>query len=610
MKKILLLSVIAILSASCNDVLDMPYDGRFTLKEIFSDFDLTKGYVNKCYSYMPGGGIINDYAMYYDGTLLSSFCDEAQDTRDALAGTVQNWYLGNLTAVAFPLEDYWSLYYEGIRTCNIFLKEIDAAPFLEGRPAYQGEARSWKAQVYALRAFYFWQIVKRYGPAPILTEPVSDDEDYSEYERASFAKCVDAIIADCEAAILNGLKWTIGSGLDGDRGRMSLAVVYAIESEAALYAASDLWNTEGDRKAKWEWAAEITGKALNQCLSNGYELFSEVPVGDALESSASAYQTYFFTPLDVERQKDKETIYESKIQLAMWRDAGLPTSTSTLRSGPCPSQELVDAYEMDNGEPAFELDEDGCVIYDGLEPRINAASDYDPANPYAGRDPRLTASVYYNGTLLNYEEPSTAIDIYEGGDCSVSATDQRHTRTGYYTRKFHHNRSSSSNQADGYMKIFRLGELYLNFAEAANEAYGPVYMVPTVDGSVKTAMQAVNAVRARAGMPDFPSGITKEDFRIKYRNERRIELAFEQHRFYDVRRWNILEKTDGRISGMNITRTVQGEGEEATETFGYERFEVQDRQCNTEKYLLFPLPVSEVSKMEYYTGTDWQNSGW
>lgn len=606
MKKIILISVMALVLASCNKVLDMPYDGRHTLDEIFNDFDLTKGYVNRCYSYMPGGGKINDYGMFYDETLLSSFCDEAQDTRDVLPGTVQNWYLGNITASTFPFQDYWSLYYEAIRTCNIFLERIQNAPFLEDRPAWQGEAKSWKAQVYALRAFYFWQIVKMYGPAPIITEPVDDETDFSGFERSSFSECVDAIVADCEAAVLNGLKWSIGSGLEGDRGRMSLAVVYAIESEAALYSASELWNDGADKKEKWEWAATITGNALNKCLDNGYELFDDKPVGDAAESAQSAYQVYFYTPLDIVRQKDKETIYESKVQLEMWRDAGLPTSSSTLRSGPCPTQEMVDAYEMANGEPAFVLDEDGCIVYDGLEPRINPASGYDPANPYEGRDPRFAASIYYNGSPLNFMDASTAVDIFDGGDCAVSAADQRHTRTGYYMRKYHHNRSSSSNRADGYMKIFRLAELYLNFAEAANEAYGPTYIVADVDGTVNTAMKAVNAVRARAEMPAFPSGMSKDEFRVKYRNERRVELAFEQHRFYDVRRWNILDKTDGRVSGMKITPY----GDNGQEVFGYERFLVSTRNCDTGKYLLMPLPVSEVSKMEYYTGADWQNPEW
>jgi hypothetical protein len=308
--------------------------------------------------------------------------------------------------------------------------------------------------------------------------------------------------------------------------------------------------------------------------------------------------------MDIDRQKDKETIYESKIQLAVWRDAGLPSSASSIRAGSCPSQELIDAYEMADGTYPFEMDADGCVVYVGVEPNIAANSTYNPAEPYAGRDPRLTASVYYNGSLLNFQEPSTVVNIYPGGECEVSESDQRHTRTGYYLRKFHHNRSNSGNQADGYMKIFRLGELYLNFAEAANEAYGPLYFVPEVEGGVRTARIAVNAVRRRAGMPDFSDALTQQEFRVKCRNERRVELAFEQHRFFDVRRWKILEKTDARITGMNAVK--------GGDTFGYVsgRFVVDERRCNQDKYLIFPLPVAEVSKMEYYTGTNWQNPQW
>ncbi|MDR1222933.1 MAG: RagB/SusD family nutrient uptake outer membrane protein [Tannerella sp.] len=596
---------IAFLS-SCNDWLEMPEDGRISMTDIFSNFDLTRGYVNKCYSYMPYGGYIGDYAMSYSGTLLASFCDEAEDVQDVQSGNIRNWYLGNVSSNAFPMNDYWRLYYDGIRICNVFLQEIERSPLLVERPNLAGEADDWKAQVYTLRAFYFWQILKRYGPAPIIRKLVENEYDYTAYTRPSFAQCVDSVIADCEKAISYGLMWNTGLGTEGERGRMTRAVAYAIESEAALYASSDLWNSDvANRQAKWERAAVITGKALNECLANTYRLYSALPTGEAAASSANAYQMYFLSRMDMSRTIDRETVLECKAQLAVWRDAGLPLNAGSLRAGSCPSQEMVDAYEMINGTPPFQTDVDGCVIYDVVIPRIYPSSGFNPDKPYENRDPRLTASIYYNGSLLNFTDPNSAINIYQDADCRLSATDLRYTRTGYYLRKFNNNSSDISNQADGYMKIFRLAELYLNFAEAANEAYDPVTNIPGVQGTVLNAMSAVNAVRLRAGMPGFnANGIpTQTEFRKKLRNERRVELAFEQHRFYDVRRWKILDKTDIGVSGVNTTVADEN-------SFSYNRFSIGNRRCNSDKFLLFPLPYDEVCKMEKYTGDNWQNPGW
>lgn len=524
-----------------------------------------------------------------------------------MTSDVRNWYQGNSTAAAFPMPDYWSLYYQGIRTCNIFLRRIETAPFLEGDRIMQSEANLWKAQVHTLRAFYLLQIIKRYGPAPIITEPMEEGADFSRVRRASFSECVDAIIEDCETAIAYGLPWRIGSQMQTDYGMMSRAVAYAIESQAALYAASPLWNDGADQAAKWEWAARITGNALNQCLENDYQLFRSSPDAESLVSSMSAYQSYFFSKMDVERQRDKETIYECKVQLNIWNENGLPINPATIRAGACPTQEMVDAYEMEDGEHPFLLDADGCVVYDGITPRINPALGYDESDPYAGRDPRLTASVFYNGAPYNLQDPESGLEIYGGGGSQISQTDQRYTRTGYYLRKFHHNLSASGNVADGYMKIFRLGELYLNFAEAANEAYGPGTVVPEVTGNVRTALSAVNAVRDRAGMPGFPAGMSRESFRAWYRNERRVELAFEQHRFYDVRRWMILDKTDRTVTGVDTERyPLPDEGY----AYRYRRFVVGERENYQSQYLMLPLPVDEVSKMKMYTGTDRQNPGW
>lgn len=203
------------------------------------------------------------------------------------------------------------------------------------------------------------------------------------------------------------------------------------------------------------------------------------------------------------------------------------------------------------------------------------------------------------------EASSAPVETFVGGNCgiSTSATDIRFTRTGYYMRKFNNYKSNNTLNADGHMRTFRLAELYLNFAEAAYHlAGGPDVPVASAAGIALSARDAVNAVRKRAGMPDFPTGMTQEAFEKKYRNERRVELAFEEHRFFDVRRWKILNQTDGFVTGMRITRS----GPDLI----YTRIKLADRGTNADKYLMFPLSAAEVQKMEALTGEKWQNPGW
>jgi len=124
----------------------------------------------------------------------------------------------------------------------------------------------------------------------------------------------------------------------------------------------------------------------------------------------------------------------------------------------------------------------------------------------------------------------------------------------------------------------------------------------TATGFSMSARDAVNAVRTRAGMPGFAAGMTKEAFEKKYRNERRIELAFEEHRFFDVRRWKILDQTDKFVTGMRITKS----GAALT----YSRFKFTDRNCSSAKWLMYPIIQDEVDKVIGFSGTNWQNPGW
>jgi hypothetical protein len=582
--KILLTVFSSMILFSCHEQLDLPSDGRITMDEVFNDYNRTRGYLNSCYGHAP--------KPYMD---RASFTDEAQDADDITPGSRYIvWYGGNVTSTTYPQYSAdggpWGSLYEGIRKCNVFIEKIKTATVY----ASEQEKAAWKAQAHTLRALYYLQLIKRYGGVPIFDQPLPVGHDFSQDRRATFAEVVAFILEDCDIALAvpdgrDGFSWNI---YDNQYGIMTRAVAYAIKSQAVTYAASSLWS---DGTYTWEDATAITAAALSACLVNGYELFKEQPSPDIAQN---AYAFYFISGSNDQRSVDKETIYHLGDAMQVWKWAGMPTNDGMERTGPCPSQDIVDSYEMANGEAPIL----GYSDADKLEPIINPASGYTPNDPYQGRDPRFYASIYYNGSPRYLDQPNgKKVSTFVGGEEEISSTNRKHTRTGYYLRKFNNYKSGLNNEGDGAIRLFRLSELYLNFAEASYQSLGPDARV-TVDGFSMSAREAVGAVRERAGMPGFPAGLSKEEFGQKYRNERRIELAFEEHRFFDVRRWKILSQTEQFVTGMRITKDG--------ETLNYTRFKFPDRNAYSDKYLRYPIDQAEVNKIIGLSGENWQNPGW
>lgn len=732
MKKYFILFIVFVTPGifhSCNEQLDLPSDGRITMDKVFSDVNRTKGYLNSCYGYCP--------APYMD---RASYSDEAQDADDITPGSrYSEWYDGAITSTTygnFSVDGSpWGSLYTGIRKCNVFIESMKTATVYATEEVKAG----WVAQARTLRALYYLQLIKRYGGVPIIDKSLAIDHDFASDKRASFTEVVKFILDDCDAALAvpdteDGFHWAV---YDNQFGIMTRAVAYAIKSETVTYAASSLWT---DGTYTWAKATEINKEALAQCLAHDYKLFNAVPSASVAQN---AYALYFFTSSNDQRSVDKETIYQGGAQMQVWKYAGLPTNLGMEKAGPCPTQDLVDSYEMANGE----LPINGYSDANRLNPIINTASGYNPAKPYEGRDPRFYASIYYNGAIRNlgnvmdprddkypldltgntnqltvtnkgdyYElvtlggdpnvmltalsqnlnnpplvyfvceyksnaeiapqlyfgpalaearsvrpaalakatewttysaditssvkafnwgkpgdnirfdvgnngdvtmqvknirievktpplgevDPSS-VQTYVGGKDEISELNRKHTRTGYYLRKFNNFKSGLNNDADGAIRLFRLAELYLNFAESAYQSNGPDAVITSGSFSM-SARDAVNAVRARAGMPPLPAGLSKEAFEKRYRNERRVELAFEEHRFFDVRRWKILDQTDRFVTGMRITKNGSN--------FIYTRFKFQDRNCYSDKYLMYPIDQSEVDKIIGISGVNWQNPGW
>lgn len=573
----------AMLFASCNSQLDLDSDGHINMSSVFLKRNTTIGYLTTCYQYCAGLDLSS-----------SSLTDEAYDSRIINPGNLFDlWYNKGMTAENFSSYDGspWTYYFQGIRKCNVFIA---------GMPGYKayatdGEKAGWVAQAYCLRAYYYLQLLKRYGQVPlVLTDIANSNDGYASIKKASAGEVVKQILADCDQALSAvddelGFSWSVQ---DNQFTTFKRATAYAIKSEAILYAVSPLFD---DGTYTWEDAMKITGDALYQCLSHDYSLWKIT----APDQAQNAYAYYFlFKPWGDKRSTDKETILCLN-GTSIWSDCGLPTTEGQNQSAVCPTQELVDAYEMANGQPAII----GYSDATHLHPIINTASGYDENNPYANRDPRFYASIYYNGALRYLDQPNgVTVQTYEGGAEGISQKDIKHTPTGYYLRKYNSYKSSKAGNSDGYIRIFRLAELYMNFAEAAYMAGSPDAKV-NIGGSISmSALDAVNAMRERAGMPNLPAGLSKDAFQKRYRNERRIEFAFEGQRFFDVRRWKVYDECFKTMSGMDITKNGG--------SLNFNRFNFSNRIAVGDKYLLYPIDKTEVNKMQTLTGENWQNAGW
>lgn len=568
------------LLTSC-DGLDLQSDGSITMKEVFNDRNRTRGYLDACYDYLPG--------TLFDA---GSYTDDAEDSDDITSGSAFDfWYNGGVNANNFgtyaPGGAPWSRYYQGIRRCNVFIANIDASTGY----ATDEEKAGWKAQAKVLRALYYLELFKRYGQLPLLLEERPKNYDYSQDKKASVGEIVTQILKDCNEALSVPESDDFPWGVQNNQwNMMTRAMAWAIQSQAVTFAVSPLFD---DGTFTQQQAADITKKALGECLNHDYSLFTET------DGYHDAYASYFlYNPNDL-RAKDKETIFGGN-RVAAWQNAGLPTTEGMSKAGPCPTQDLVDAYEMADGTPPVT----GYQDADHLKPILNPESTYDDNNPYEGRDPRFYATVYHNGALRKLDGTSDErIETYEGGKQGISDKSKQYTHTGYYLHKYAHFLSNKNSNSDGYVRIFRLPELLFNFAETAVAVYSPDEKIDLGGGLKMSACDAVNRVRQRAGMPDFPTGMSKDEFTKKYRNERRIEYAMEQLRYFDVRRWKILGQTEKFVTGMRITKASDG-------TLTYTRFRFKDRASYDDKYLLFPLDVTDVSKMMKLTGVNWQNAGW
>lgn len=506
-----------------------------------------KNFLNDIYTLLPTG--YNRIGTTLGSVTTSDVLDAATD--DAISSkassTIESFTNGRISPFSL-VDDAWDKNYKGIRKVNMFLANIGKVPFLNSMIV---EKNYWIAESRFLRAMFYFEMVKRYGGVPLLGDKVLGLEDDLSLKRNTTEECTQYILSEIEA-IKDQLR--PNPVQDADLGRISKAAALALKSRLLLYLASPKYNP-GNDQTKWLAAATAAKDLMNLSSAIGLE---------------SSFINVFLT------RKNKEVIlgYQRTVNTTLEKDNAPVGYTDAVASNglTSPTQELVDAFEMKNGKAI-----------------TDPTSGYNPANPYAGRDPRFDKTIFYNGS----DWIKRKVETFEGGlDKPGGIVTQ--TRTGYYMRKFLADFSTAttySNQTHNPI-IFRYAEILLNFAEAQNEYAGPTAEVK----------KAVEDIRQRAGLVPFAlaSGLSKEQMREVIRHERRVEMAFEEQRFWDIRRWKIAEQVmNGKLHGMKIQKIPAG-------GFTYAPFEAATVTFDAAKMYSYPIPYSEITKNTNLT----QNQGW
>jgi hypothetical protein len=568
MKKLItIFTLFSIVLVSCKkDVLDIEPQDRVAENAVWSDEALIKAYHNELYNGIPHGFYIHMYSKFSDESYNSAPCCGADIFKlntfnpDNIGGAGGGDFWGGYMY-------YWNQGYSYVRKVNVFLEKMalpDALNF--------SDKKRLVAEAKFLRAFIYFNLIERFGGVPIVTQAY-DREDIGsvDFKRSTFDQCVAFIQKNIDEA-LPDLADSYPS-TDGNYGRATKDASYALLSRVYLYAASPLFNPNHDN-AKWQKAADAAA-VFTQHGDRGYSLYPNYRELFNRPSGAAQSEFIFtrnFTTSNAQEAPPNNLGRRYGSYGGWWASNG-------------PTQNLVDDYDMTNGQQPF--------TWNGNTKTINAASGYDPAHPYWNRDPRFEASIIhdssvFHGDLLEMWVSST--DNTFGYDSWKQSSDN--PRSSYWLRKFMPETGAISFNVPYTIPWphFRLAEIYLNYAEAEFEL-----------GDEAKCRQFINKVRNRVGMPDIPATVTGEALRQRLYNERRIELAFENHRFFDIRRWKIADVIENRpIYGMDVFLN------KTTNVKTYSPVLLLQKNAWQDKMNLLPVDRSEVSR----TSPDLQTPGW
>ena len=554
------IAVTALLLTSC---VDLEYSEETTRDEewTFTYFENgIKNLVFDVYAQVYNNEFANNSAYF-----LAGATDEAQF---ALETGAVNSYVNGGWSPANPNDRVWTKSYTAIADVNMYLEKLDQADISDWQ--YNPDYKIWVQQLELfpyelrfLRAYFYFELFRTYGDVPLVTTTLTNGQA-NNIGRTPADQIVKFIVDELDA-VAPYLPENYITEVASEVGRATRIAAYALKARTLLYAASPLHNPTGD-KAKWAKAAEACKYILDNASAWGLKLSNY----GSLWGHDAFYNAELIFGLGRGDDSDNGNVFEK---------ANYPVGVENGASGNCPSQSLVDQYEyQDNGETFAQR-------YPG---NINL----NEVNPYEGLDPRFALTVVKNGD----EWPSNGaqkrvIETFVGG--FNGAPKYGATPTGYYLRKYVDGSCVTTADNQTYRRhtwiLFRLGEFYLDYAEAVYNATGSAN-----DATYgMTANDAINVLRNRADIKMPPFTEDGEAWVARYERERLVELAFENHRFWDVRRWK---------KGAQYFKDIQAASISSDLTL----IRSTITRLWDEKFNFYPIPQSELKKNHNLT----QNPGW
>lgn len=540
---------LALCISSCKKYLDQVPDDRITIEEVFRKKATSEQYLANVYSYIP------DEANQWEGNGWLGTSDEVDVTFSGSRNYDIN--VGNFNASNVHF-DKWQGYYNGIRAATYFMNNIEKNEEIRQLNGQQ-LITQYHAEARFLRAFYYFMLMRQYGPVILLgDENISPDATAGEmqFPRSSFDDCVDYVVSELDKAaeILPLVPQRNGQASDLEFGRATKGMALSVKSRVLLYAASPQYNGNTEvasfRNAegqplisqtadpqKWRKAADAAKAVIDLGI---YSLYKD-PAGNTLKSLEGIFfQAWNSEQIFVRKSND----------LAGW-DVHCTPRQGGGWCGIAPTQEMIDSYYMSDGKLPGETSlytETGFTTVNGVQ----------VYNMYMNREPRFYANVTYNNSIWQggTMRAPAPITFFVSGPNGRNGHPTDFSKTGYLVRKNVGPQTNIGSGGNGQRQarplvLFRLAEIYLNYAEALNE---------TSPGDPDILVY-LNRIRERAGIPQYGAGAnalpvpaSQSEMREKIRGERKVELAYESHRWFDIRRWKIVPQVMGDMHGMDVTK--------------------------------------------------------
>lgn len=503
----------------------------------------------------------------------------------------------------------WTANYQGIRLANIFMANVEnPASNILDEPNGTALVQQYKGEARFLRAYFYWTLMKLYGPVVLVGDKIGEVDDNYQQPRNTWTECINYVLSEMDAAkeMVPERHVVAATGADdlSQMGRITKLIIEAVKSQVMLYDASPLFNGNAGMAnfknkdgqalmntsydaARWAKAATASKEAIDHAIAFGKKIFKATPVN--ADPFIAAFNSH--RDLHLTGWSDEGIWIRTTTAYQTWEVDAAPRAANgtTTNSNLTPPQQMVDFYRMSNGKA---INETGSGYADTGFTNTAKSGFYvaKTSNMYVGREPRFYNAITFNGATVPFvaKTGQTHVQFWPAGNSgNGGGSEVRYPRTGYLVRKNTNPARNLSNNAGNVVRpamYIRLGELYLNYAEALNES-SPGH--PDI-------LVYLNAIRTRGGIPALADGLTQEEMRKQIRLERCIELAYEGHRFYDVRRWKIASEPEGRqggeFTGMNVLT-----GNSLSDPAYYVRTRTSTRAWD-DRFYLFPLPQSELNR--------------